>query len=100
MSDCLNCKYHKTGETWRDCKMKCLYRFKMNDKDIYQQIQAKEQKLKKIKDIAEELALETPEYDSCYYKYECGLKCTPKKRKEIDYCCYENVHKILQIIEE
>lgn len=57
-----------------------------------------EQKLQQVKEIAEDLVTATPEYHSCYYKDECGPKCTPKKRGEIDYCCYEKVDEILKII--
>ena len=56
--------------------------------------------LEKIIDIAEKLITETPEYNSCYYKDECGDNCTPKKQSKVEYCCYENVDKILTIIDE
>lgn len=59
-----------------------------------------EQALKKIINIAEKLITETPEYRSCYYKDECGDNCTPKKQNKVEYCCYENVDKILTIINE
>lgn len=58
------------------------------------------QALEKIIDIAEKLITETPEYNSCYYKDECGNNCTPKKQSKVEYCCYENVDKILTIINE
>ena len=59
-----------------------------------------EKTLKEIRDIAKKLITETPEYNSCYYKDECGDKCTPKQQNKVTYCCYENVEKILNKIEE
>ena len=58
------------------------------------------QALEKIRDITEKLITELPEYHSCYYKDECGDNCTPKKQNKVEYCCYENVDKILTIINE
>lgn len=58
------------------------------------------QALEEIRNIAEKLITETPEYNSCYYKDECGDNCTPKKQSKAEYCCYENVDKILTIINE
>lgn len=66
--------------------------------------------LGRIKEIAEELILETNESDSCYYKDECGPDCYPKRRiMELEkqepqgrttYCQYEAVSKILDIIDK
>ena len=56
--------------------------------------------LEEIKNITEKLITEQPEYHSCYYKDECGDNCTPKKQSKVEYCCYENVDKILTIIIE
>jgi hypothetical protein len=50
--------------------------------------------------ITEKLITELPEYNSCYYKDECGDNCTPKKQSKVEYCSYENVDKILTIINE
>lgn len=58
------------------------------------------QALEEIRDITERLITELPEYNSCYYKDECGDNCTPKKRSKVEYCCYENVDKILTMINE
>ena len=58
------------------------------------------QALEEIRDIAEKLITETPEYHSCYYKDECGDKCTPKQQNKVTYCCYENVEKIENLINE
>ena len=64
------------------------------------EIEIYKQAFEKIIDIAEKLITETPEYNSCYYKDECGNNCTPKKQSKVQYCCYENVDKILTIINE
>lgn len=66
--------------------------------------------LGRIKEIAQELLLETNESDSCYYKDECGPNCYPKRRiMELEkqepqgrttYCQYEAVSKILNIIDK
>lgn len=56
--------------------------------------------LEEIRNIAEKLITELPEYNSCYYKDECGNNCTPKKQSKNEYCCYENADKILTIINE
>ena len=56
--------------------------------------------IQETRNIIEKLITETPEYHSCYYKDECGDNCTPKKQSKVQYCCYENVDKILTIINE
>lgn len=58
------------------------------------------QALREIKNITEKLITEQPEYHSCYYKDECGDNCTPKQQGKVEFCCYENVDKILTIIIE
>ena len=59
-----------------------------------------ETKISYLIQALEKLITETPEYNSCYYKDECGDNCTPKKQSKVEYCCYENVDKILTIINE
>jgi hypothetical protein len=81
-----NCKY--CDEWYMD---KCNYIKKDNK---YKQA------LEEIRDITKTLITETPEYNSCYYKDECGDNCTPKKQSKVQYCCYENVEKIETIINE
>ena len=68
--------------------------------DEFERYKKYKQALEKIRNIAEKLITETPEYHSCYYKDECGNNCTPKKQSKVEYCCYENVDKILTIIDE
>ena len=68
--------------------------------DEFERYKKYEQTLEEIRNIAEKLITETPEYNSCYYKDECGDNCTPKKQNKVEYCCYENVDKILTIIDE
>lgn len=68
--------------------------------DEFERYNKYKQALEKIIDIAEKLITEIPEYHSCYYKDECGDNCTPKKQSKVEYCCYENVDKILTIIDE
>lgn len=58
------------------------------------------QAFEEIRNITEKLITELPEYNSCYYKDECGDNCTPKQQSKVEYCCYENVDKILTIISE
>lgn len=41
------------------------------------------QALEEIKNITEKLITETPEYNSCYYKDECGDNCTPKNKVKL-----------------
>lgn len=65
-----------------------------------EKIERYKQALEEIRNITEKLITELPEYNSCYYKDECGDNCTPKKQSKVEYCCYENVDKILTIINE
>lgn len=53
----------------------------------------KDQKLKEIKELAEELIPLTEEYDNCYYKDKCN---TCKHARD---CQYNKVEKILNAIE-
>lgn len=44
----------------------------------------------------------SPEYDSCYYKDECGKNCTPKKEGKIDnnFCIYEYCQQTIEMINQ
>ena len=69
-------------------------------KDLIKENDKYKQLLEEIRNIADKLITGLPEYHSCYYKDECGDNCTPKKQSKVEYCCHENVDKILTIINE
>lgn len=54
--------------------------------------------LDEIEEKLGELITETPEYDNCYYKDQCGEYCPPKREMKVATCLYEEVDKILDII--
>lgn len=56
--------------------------------------------LKGIRKIIKTLITEMPEYYDCYFKDECGDNCTPKQQGKVTYCCFENVDKIENLINE
>lgn len=83
------------------------YKCEQDKNCYYKQLQKLKQEnekfrkiFKEIQEIIKILIIETPEYHSCYYKDECGDKCTPKKQGKVEYCCFENVEKIENIINE
>ena len=118
---CLWCKkYYENNVTpnckeVKDCYFKQLQRLKQENEELKKRCEELDkmtgifsarlankykQSLEKIREIIKTLIMEMPEYHDCYYKDECGENCTPKQQDKVTYCCFENVEKIENLINE
>ena len=47
MSDCITCKKQNKGNNWRDCKLKCHYKYEQQKKDEIYKLQEENEQLQK-----------------------------------------------------
>lgn len=59
MSDCITCKKNNKGNNWRDCRLKCHYKYEQQKKDEIYKLKEENEKLKKILQELEDLSLKT-----------------------------------------
>lgn len=55
--------------------------------------------IKVMKDLTGPILENTPEYNDCYHKNECGDKCYPKRANKVDVCLYEKVETLIAFID-
>ena len=47
MSDCITCKKNNKGNNWRDCRLKCYYKYEQRKKDEIYKLQEENEQLQK-----------------------------------------------------